>query len=113
MLVASFVPAIGRFFVSLDNRISPIGTAAIALAVAALLVYVVLWVVGRFRRPSLAALLEPYRMTTVAGESVPGPSPIITSFAGLFSRTSANISTTSVMRLTGRKFERCIRIGSP
>jgi tight adherence protein B len=78
VLVASFVPAIGRFFVSLDNRISPIGTAAIALAVAALLVYVVLWVVGRFRRPSLAALLEPYRMTTVAGESVPGPSPIIT-----------------------------------
>ena len=79
MLVASFAPAIGHFFVSLEHKISPIGIAAVGLAVAALLAYVVLWVVGRYRRPSLAAVLEPYRMTAVAGQVVPpGPSPIIT-----------------------------------
>ena len=78
MFVASFAPAIGRFFVSLDHKISPIGVAAIALAVAALFTYGVLWIVGRYRRPSLAAVLEPYRMTSVGGQTVPGPPPIIT-----------------------------------
>src|ERR1700683_4050040 len=41
-----------------------------------------------------------------------GPSPMSTSLAGIFSRTSAKISTTSVRRFTGREFERGLRIGS-
>src|SRR5260370_32924922 len=36
-----------------------------------------------------------------------------TSLAGILARTRAKISTVSVMRFTGRKFERCIRMGSP
>lgn len=78
LFVASFAPALGHFFVSLEHKISPVGVAAIGLAVAVPLAYMVLWLVGRYRRPSLAAVLEPYRLTTVAGEVVPGPPPIIT-----------------------------------
>jgi tight adherence protein B len=75
VFVASFADPIWRFFGSLEHKISPVPTAAIALAVAAVLAYGVLWVVGRFRRPSLAAVLEPYRMTAVAGQAVPDPPP--------------------------------------
>jgi tight adherence protein B len=78
VFVASFADAIWGFFGSLDHKISPVPTAAIAVAVAAVLAYGVLKVVGRFRRPSLAAVLEPYRMTAVAGQAVPGPPPLIT-----------------------------------
>ncbi len=62
----------------MEHKISPIGIAAIGLAVVALLAYVVLWVVSRNRRPSLAAVLEPYRMTGGAGQEVAGPPPLIT-----------------------------------
>src|SRR6266851_3972077 len=41
-----------------------------------------------------------------------GPSPMRTSLAGILARTSAKISTASVTRLTGRKFDRCMRMGS-
>ncbi len=75
MLVASLAPAIGHFFTSLEHKISPIGIAAIALAVVALLAYVVLWLVSRNQRPSLAAVLEPYRMTGAQVKRCPGRRP--------------------------------------
>jgi len=78
MLAASHAPRVGHLVNSVEHNISPIGIAAIALAVLALLAYVVLWVVSRNQRPSLAAILEPYRMTGGAGQEVPGPPPLIT-----------------------------------
>jgi len=78
VFVASLAPRIDHFFSTLDHRISPIGMAAIGLAVVALVAYVVLWVVSRYQRPSLAVVLEPYRMTAGAGQAVPAPPPLIT-----------------------------------
>ena len=42
-----------------------------------------------------------------------GPSPISSSFDGIFLRTRSKISITSVSRFTGRKFDRCTRMRSP
>ena len=79
MLVASILgPQIGHFFDSLEHKISPIGLAAIGLAVVALIAYVVLWLMSRYQRPSLAAVLEPYRMTRDRSRGCRRRPPIIT-----------------------------------
>lgn len=66
-----------HFFTSLGARISPIGILAICLALVAVAGYAVLWTVSRRRRPSLAAILEPYQLTSGTDESA-GPAPTLT-----------------------------------
>ena len=69
---------IGHFFTSLDHRLSPLGLLAVALAVAAVVLYLVLWLLSRYRRPSLAQVLAPYRLTTTAENGAATPAPILT-----------------------------------
>ena len=92
----------------MEHKISPIGVAAIGLAVAFPLAYMVLWLVGRFRRPSLAAVLEPYRLTGLAGQVVPGPPPIITVpwLQGLAARLQAPLGQTRLGRRLDNMLER-------
>ena len=85
-LVALAAPNVRHFFVSLDHRISPLGLLAIGLAVVAVVLYVVLWALSRYRRPSLVDILEPYNLASEnegAGEPAPVLStPLLTRLAG-------------------------------
>jgi tight adherence protein B len=99
-----------------DHKISPIGVAAIALAVLALLAYVVLWVVSRNQRPSLAAVLEPYRMTAGGGQEVAGPPPLITVpwLQRVATRVQVPLGATRVGRLLDNMLDRAgsrMRVG--
>ena len=51
-----------------------------------MLIYVVLWLVNRYRRPSLVDMLEPYRLNAddggVAGARPVSPCPLLTRLAG-------------------------------
>ncbi|HUC13871.1 MAG TPA: hypothetical protein VMS00_05410, partial [Acidimicrobiales bacterium] len=76
MLVASL--GIGHLFNSLGRSISPLGLGAILLAVVALVAYAVVWLMSRYRRPSLSALLEPYKMAPAAPEAAVIATPVIT-----------------------------------
>ena len=84
--LAFTTPNVGHFFVSLGHRIHPLGLAAVGLALATVLIYAVLWLVNRYRRPSLVDLLEPYRLDADAdGVAEPAPvfsTPLLTRLAG-------------------------------
>jgi tight adherence protein B len=116
VLAVSHAPRIGHLVNSVEHKISPIGIAAIGLAVVALLAYVVLWVISRNQRPSLAALLEPYRMTGGTGQEVAGPPPLITMpwLQRVATRVQAPVLVTSVGRRLENMLERAgsrMRVG--
>jgi len=100
----------------LGDKISPVGIAAIGLAAAALLAYLILWLVSRFHRPSLAAVLEPYRMIGGPGQEVPGPAPVITMpwLQGIAGRLQAPLGVTRLGRALDNMLERAgsrLRVG--
>jgi tight adherence protein B len=112
VLVASFAPRIGHFFSSLVHKISPVGIAAIGLAAAALLAYIILWLVSRYHRPSLAAVLEPYRMTGGAGQEVPGGPQVIT--VSWLQSVAGRVQTPLGVTRLGRGLDNMLeRAGSP
>ena len=64
----------GTSFVSIDHKLHPLGLLAIGIAVAASVLYGVLWSVSRRRRTVLATILEPYRLAPdVEGAAEAGP----------------------------------------
>ena len=99
-LVASVGSGIEHFFVTLDHRVSPIGLAAIGVAVAGLVVYAALWLASRYRRPSLADILEPYRVNPGTGQVAAGPAPVLT--LPILTRTAARLQ----VPVTGTRFGR-------
>lgn len=116
-MVASILgPKIEHFFNSVGNRISPIGLAAIALAVLALGAYVVLWLMSRYSRPGLTELLEPYRMTGGGPEVAIGAAPMITVpfLQRLATSVNGPAQGTSIGRTLDRMLERAgsrLRVG--
>lgn len=110
-VVADVGSAVDHFFVSLDHRISPVGLAGVLLALALLLVYGVLWLVSRYRRPDLASVLEPYRLTSGTGELVGGPQPVLT--VPLLRRAAAKLQAPLSDTRMGRWFDTMLeRAGS-
>jgi tight adherence protein B len=91
---------VGHFFTSLDHRISPLGLLAVALAVAAVLLYVVLWLASRYRRPSLANMLAPYRLTTPVEGGAGQPAPMLT--MPLLTRLASRVQTPATGTRLGR-----------
>lgn len=112
MLVASLGPRIAHFFSSLDHRITPVGLAALLLAVVTLLVYLVLWAMSRYGRPSLASVLEPYRMVAGGTEAAVGASPVIT--VPLLQRLAARVQAPLGVTRLGHWLDTTLeRAGSP
>ena len=74
---AAFGPQVEHFFTSLGHRISVTGLISVGLALLFLIAYGVLWLVGRSDGPSLAAVLEPYQLTSASGQGVAEPPPVL------------------------------------
>jgi tight adherence protein B len=89
-----------HFFVSASHRISFLGFAAIGLAAVAVLVYAIIWLTTHYRRPSLAAVLEPYRLSPGGGEGADEPAPVLT--VPLLTRLAAGVQAPA----TGTRFGR-------
>ena len=86
-LLALTAPNLEHFFVSLEHRIHPLGVIAVALAIAFVAIYGVLWGLSRYRRNVLTTVLEPYRLTPAdeTGDAEAAPvlsTPLLSRLAG-------------------------------
>jgi tight adherence protein B len=109
-LVASF--DIWHSFTSIVNSITLIGAVAILLAALALVAYLALWLMSRYSRPSLSAVLEPYRMEPAGAETAATPPPVIT--VPLLQRLAGGVQEPFGVTAPGRWLDGMLqRAGSP
>jgi tight adherence protein B len=110
MLVASI--DVWHSLTSIVNGITLIGAVAILLAALALVAYVVLWLMSRYSRPSLSAVLEPYRMEPGGAEAAATAPPVIT--VPLLQRLAAGVQEPLGVTGLGRWLDGMLqRAGSP
>lgn len=101
-MFAALGPQVEHFFTSLEHRISVTGLVSVGLALLFLIAYGVLWLVGRSEGPSLAAVLEPYQLTSASGQGVADPPPVLN--LPFFGKLAAKAQSP----LTGTRFGRWV-----
>jgi len=107
-LVASLNLNLHHLFSSLSKRVDTVALLSICIALVLVIVYLLLWVASRRRRPNLQSILQPYQLTSGFGDTLAaGPMvltvPILTAPA---ERMEASVTGTKFGRWLKQTLER-------